>query len=88
MGYKTPDTLAWVRCLYSTQRGITVLVGLLLGISSNFRTIPQQSNQVKGFFRRIGTRFRYGFAWFWAALFLVCCVILIYISIRSIFILF
>lgn len=57
----------------------------LLGIASNFQEIPQRPDQGKGFFRRIVLRVRYGVAWFWAAFFAVCTLILVYMSLRSIF---
>lgn len=58
----------------------------LLGIASSFREIPEHPKQIKGFFRRIGFRIKYGIAWFWAAIFSLCTLILIYMSVRSIFI--
>lgn len=59
----------------------------LLGISSNFREVPQKPVAGTRLFRRIAMNFRYRLAWFWAAVFLLSSLILIYLSIRSVFML-
>ena len=58
----------------------------LLGISSNFRVIPQLPEEGTPFFRRVAMRIRYRIVWFWAVIFLLCSLILIYLSLRSVFI--
>lgn len=58
----------------------------LLGIASNFQQIPQKPDSEAGFFRRVRMRISYGIAWFWAAVFVLCSLILFYMSIRSVFI--
>lgn len=58
----------------------------LLGIGGSFREVPELPDKSIGFFQRIAMRFRYRIAWFWALFFLICTLILLYMSIRSVFI--
>jgi|GEM_PF-2035210 hypothetical protein len=60
----------------------------LLGIASNFREVPQRPEPGTRFFRRIRMRISYGIAWFWAAVFVLCSLILVYLSIRSVSLIF
>lgn len=58
----------------------------LQGIASSFREVPQLPEEGERFFRRVRMRIAYGIAWFWAAIFFLSSLILIYMSIRSVMI--
>lgn len=62
---------AWVVCL--------------MGIASYFRLVPDLPETKVGFFLRIKIKFHRAIAWFWAVCFTLCSVILLYMSLRSIF---
>ncbi len=60
----------------------------LLGIAANFCEVPQKPEPGYGFVRRLKMQITYVIAWFWALVFLLCSCILLYLTLRSISLVF
>jgi hypothetical protein len=55
----------------------------LFGVSDVFNKVPQKVNEHDGFFARVKKRVKRFVAWIWSVGFLVCTVMLFYLSFKA-----